>query len=78
MAAVHRVLSPEEIFIKAESEKELFATIGQLTEVQQRWLKAYFFEGMNYRQIAEVEGVGHSSISHSVKAALEKLNSLLK
>ena len=65
--------TPEEIYIREEATRELFAAIGQLTEIQQRRLIAYYFEGMNFRQIAEMEGVNHGSVTQSVKAALKKL-----
>lgn len=66
--------TPEEIYISEEATRELFAAIGQLTEIQQRRLIAYYFEGMNFRQIAKMEGVTHGSVTQSVKAALKKLN----
>ncbi len=65
--------TPEEIYIREEATRELFAAIGQLTKIQQRRLIAYYFEGMNFRQIAEMEGVNHGSVTQSVKAALKKL-----
>ncbi|MFT9078326.1 RNA polymerase sigma factor [Ethanoligenens sp.] len=65
--------TPEEIYIREEAMRELFAAIGQLTKIQQRRLIAYYFEGMNFRQIAEMEGVNHGSVTQSVKAALKKL-----
>ncbi len=65
--------TPEEIYIKEEATRELFAAIGQLTKIQQRRLIAYYFEGMNFRKIAEMEGVNHGSVTQSVKAALKKL-----
>jgi RNA polymerase sigma factor (sigma-70 family) len=65
--------TPEEIYIRAEATRELFAAIGKLTKIQQRRLFAYYFEGMKSRQIAEMEGVSHRSVTQSVKAALKKL-----
>ena len=70
---LYHVPSPEEIYISEETTRELFTAIGQLTAVQQRRLIAYYFEGLNVRQIAEKEGVNHGSVTQSVKAALRKL-----
>lgn len=72
-AVLHHSLSPEEIYIREEATKEFFAAIGKLTEIQQRRLKAYYFDGLNLRQIAEAEGVNPGSATQSVKAALKKL-----
>lgn len=70
---LHHVPSPEEIYISEETTHELFTAIGQLTAIQQRRLIAYYFENLNFRQIAEMEGVNHGSVTQSVKAALKKL-----
>lgn len=70
---LHHVPSPEEIYISEETTQELFAAVGQLTEIQRRRLIAYYFEGLNFRQIAEMEGVNHGSVTQSIKAALKKL-----
>jgi RNA polymerase sigma-70 factor (ECF subfamily) len=58
---LHHVSSPEEIYISEEATRKLFAAVGQLTEIQQRRLIAYYFEGLNFRQIAEMEGVNHGN-----------------
>ena len=65
--------TPEEAYIRCEATQELFAAIGKLTKIQQRRLIAYYFDGMKSRQIAEMEGVSHRSVTTSVKAALKKL-----
>ncbi|WP_312941684.1 sigma factor-like helix-turn-helix DNA-binding protein [Oscillibacter sp.] len=70
--ALHHSPSPEKIYTRGEATRELFAAIGQLTAIQRRRLLAYYFEGMNFRQIAEAEGVSHGSVSQSVKAALNR------
>lgn len=70
---LHHSPSPEEIYMSEEATRELFTAIGQLTETQQRRLIAYYFEGMNFSQIADAEGVSPGSVAQSVKAALKKL-----
>ena len=64
--------TPEEAYIREETTRELFSAIGKLTQVQQQRLIAYYFEDMNFRQIAAIEGMNHSSVIQSVKAALKK------
>lgn len=65
--------TPEEVYIKKETEEMLTAAITTLTEAQQRRLKLYYFDGMRYSQIARMEGVTGGSISGSIKSALKHL-----
>ncbi|MCL2392316.1 MAG: sigma-70 family RNA polymerase sigma factor [Oscillospiraceae bacterium] len=71
--AINRMPSPETIFINKEATRELYANICKLPEIQQRRLNAYYFSDLNYRQIAENEGVSQSSVSCSVRSALKSL-----
>ncbi|MEE1032059.1 MAG: sigma factor-like helix-turn-helix DNA-binding protein [Ruminococcus sp.] len=52
--------------------------IEQLSEVQKRRIKIYFFEGMTYEEIAEREKCKHPAVLKSVKVALEKLRTILE
>lgn len=70
---LHHSPSPEEIYMSEEATRKLYAAIAQLTAIQQRRLIAYYFEGMNFSQIADAEGVSPGSVEQSVKAALKKL-----
>ena len=70
---LNREPSPEEILIKKMQDAELYAAIAKLTEKQSRRLMLHFFEGLNYRQIAKLEGVTHGCIGQSISAALKKL-----
>ncbi|WP_353740046.1 sigma factor-like helix-turn-helix DNA-binding protein [Desulfoscipio gibsoniae] len=47
--------------------QELFAAIGKLTEIQQKRLKKYYFEGLKLREIAEADGVTHERVEHSLR-----------
>lgn len=75
---VQKVPSPEEIYISEEIRTELFASISKLSDIQQLRILLYFYEGMTYRKIAEIEGTTHSTVGRSIKSALEKLNVFLK
>ena len=75
---LQHVASPEEIYIRAEGEKELHDAISKLPELQQRRLKKYFFENMTQRQIAKQEGTTNGSVCRSIKRALEKLKKEIK
>lgn len=58
-----------DLIIKMDSYKQLHAIIKKLPEVQRRRLSMYYFDGLTYRQIAEIEGVNHKSIIQSVNLA---------
>ncbi len=55
-AVLHHSPSPEELYINEETSRKLFSAIGRLTEVQRRRLSLYYFEGLTFRRIAEMEG----------------------
>ena len=75
--AIHRMHSPEVICINKEAKRELLANIRMLSEIQQRRLHAYYFSDLNYRQIAEYEGVSQGSVCSSVRSALKNLKKLI-
>jgi len=61
---------------RMERDARLHKAIGKLTEVQQRRLRLYYFEGMAYSQIARLEGVSHSTVITTVEQALKRLRNL--
>ena len=67
--------TPEEVYFRKLAMERLYANIGQLTEPQQRRIKAHYFDGLKFCEIAKMEGVSAGSISQSIKAALKKLKS---
>ncbi|MFT3985357.1 MAG: sigma-70 family RNA polymerase sigma factor [Lachnospiraceae bacterium] len=65
--------TPEEAYIKEETTQEIQAAIENLTEAQKRRLRQRYFEGMKIKQIADMEGVNHSTICYSLRASLKSL-----
>ncbi|WP_020073538.1 RNA polymerase sigma factor [Faecalispora sporosphaeroides] len=65
--------TPEEIYIKEETTQEIEDAIENLTEAQKRRLRQRYFEGMKIKQIADMEGVNHSTICYSLRASLKSL-----
>lgn len=55
----------------------LYKAIKQLPETQRRRLVLYYFAGLTYDQIAEMEGCKHPAIIKSVNAAVEKIKKIL-
>ena len=50
--------------------------LGKLTEVQRRRFVMYKVNGLTMREIAEIEGVGHTKIQKSLEAAEKKIKKL--
>lgn len=53
--------------------EQLHNAILELPETQRRRLILYYFQGLTYEQIAEMEGCTHPAIIKSVSSALEKI-----
>lgn len=70
--------SVEDIVLRNLQNEKVHSAIEQLPEVQKRRIKMYFFEGMTYEEIAERERCKHPAVLKSVKAALEKLRTILE
>ncbi len=67
----------DEVIENIDNEK-LYEAINKLSEVQKRRIKMYFFEDLNYTQIARIESCDESSVRESIHSALKKLKNLLK
>jgi len=63
---------------RMERDARLHKAVGKLTEVQERRLRLYYFEGMTYSQIARIEGVSHRAVIYSIEQALKQLQKLCR
>ena len=63
---------------RMERDARLHKAVGKLTEVQERRLRLYYFEGMTYSQIARLEGISHRAIIYSIELALKQLQKLCR
>lgn len=77
----HRAFIPRES-LEEEMDRllfyeELHKGIVQLTKTQQRRLSLYYFHGLTYEQIAEIEGCRYQAVRDSVVSAIEKLKRIL-
>lgn len=73
----------EPITIEEEVEEkilfeELKGAINQLSDIQKRRIKMYYFDDMNLREIAEKEGCAIMSVKDSINIGLKKLEEILK
>ena len=69
-------LTPEEIYIRKETQLEHGKALSQLTDTQLRRLlmKA---DGMTYREIARLEGTNINAVQDSLESAKRKLKKYL-
>ena len=63
---------------RMERDARLYEAIDKLTEVQQRRLRLYYFNGLTYRQIAKREGVNHRTVMATIEQALKRLRKLCR
>ena len=56
----------------------LYNAIWKLPEAQRRRLIFYYFGGLTYAQIADMEGCKYQTVQESIYAALKKLKNFLK
>ena len=65
------------VFQRVEADK-LHQAIAKLPEKQRCRLMLYYFEGLTYQQIAEMEGCTIMPVKRSIDAAIENLKVFLK
>lgn len=70
--------SVEEAVMKKLQYEALHRAIQELPLVQRRRLVLYYFQGLTYSQIAELEGCKYQAVQESIYAALKKLKLFLK
>ncbi len=58
--------------------EELKVAINQLSDIQKRRIKMYYFEDMTLEQIAAVEGATHQAISKSINKGIEEIKKIMK
>jgi len=66
-----------DLYEKIERDARLYEAIDKLTETQKRRLRLYYFRGLKYREIAELEGVNPATIGQSIRLSLKQLCKLL-
>ena len=69
--------SVEDTVLRNIEYEQLHQAISMLTETQQRRLKLYYFQGLTYKQIAEIEGCSASAVASSISVAIEKIRKIL-
>ena len=76
--AVYRPATVEESALQSMEYAQLHRAISELPEIQKRRLILYYFQGLTYEQIAEMEGCTKRAVKFSVDIAVEKLKKFFK
>ena len=76
--ALFRSLSPDEVYERKLTSKQLHSAISALPDKQAKRIYAHYFLGMSKVSIANAEGVSPSSIKESIYRGLESLEKYLK
>lgn len=71
-------LSPQEIYERKITKKELYAAINSLPEKQAKRIYAHFFLGMSKAAIAKAEGIHESTVRESINGGLKNIEKFLK
>lgn len=70
--------SVEDAVLRNLQYEALYNAIWNLPEAQRRRLIFYYFGGLTYAQIADMEGCKYQTVQESIYAALKNLKSFLK
>ena len=70
--------SVEDAVLRNLQYEALYNAIRKLPEAQRRRLILYYFGGLTYAQIADMEGCKYQTVQESIYAALKKLKNFLK
>lgn len=76
--AVLLVLPPGEIYERRLDNQRLYAAVSALPEKQAKRVYAHFFHGMSKAEIARIERVSKTAVSHSIEQALKSMKRALK
>ena len=76
--AVNRPATVEESALQSMEYAQLHRAISVLPEIQKRRLILYYFQGLTYEQIAEMEGCRYQSVQESILSAIKKLRKFFK
>jgi len=76
--AVNKTESIEDEVERKIIIEELRYALDTLSELQKRRIKMYYFEDLNLREIAELEGCSIKNVHKSIEQGLENLRKILK
>ena len=63
--------------IKADSYRELYSAVSTLPKTQRKWVHLYYGKKLTFQQIAEIEGIHHTTVMRVIKQARKMLRKRL-
>ena len=75
---IHKQELIEDVIIRKVTFEKLHDAIQQLSEIEKRRIKMYYFEDKTLEEIAKIENTSHQAISKSLQNSIKKLKNLLK
>lgn len=75
--AFYKAESVEDVVLRSIEYERLHKAISELPEIQRRRLMFYYFQGLTYEQIAELEGCSHPAVIKSIQAAIGKIKKII-
>lgn len=76
--AMDKPMELEDLVIQKATFEELHTAIKQLSLVQQKRIKMYYFDEMTVEEIAQIENTTHQAVSKSIRKGVEELKNILK
>ena len=68
----------DDYIIRKSKYEELHNAINKLTETQKRRIKYYYFEDLNFSEIARIEECDESSVRESIYGGIKKIKKYLE
>lgn len=75
---LYKPLEIDEIIENDFTSRQLKKAIGQLSDLQKRRIKMYYFENKTVEEIAKIEKTTHQAISKAIRKGVRDLKKFLK
>jgi len=66
-----------DLLFRMDSNRRLYAAIEKLSDIQRHRVQQYYFYGLTYREIADLERVNHKTVHRSVARAIKNLKHMI-
>ena len=75
---LYKPLEVDEIVENEIVSRELKRAINQLSDIQRRRIKLYYFEDKTVEEIAKIERTTHQAVSETIRSGLANIRKILK
>ena len=76
--ALHKQQEIDEIVENDFDNRELKKAISQLSDIQKRRIKLYYFDSLTQREIAEKEGTSIRAVQYTLNSAINEIKKFFK